>query len=171
MKELSIETAANMSEKTFLCSLEKQGTYEDLTDIITYLTAKRPMTTQRLGYLVYFAYAWALVLLHRQIAPFQFVQTPYGPMELVHQKIYPSYDVIPAYEAPTLDRDLTMLLDLVLHNYGNEPIYNLGMRLSSHLMDVEPGIRIGSKDIYLFFSRAIEYDPDINNPVMDDFIN
>ena len=171
MKELSIETAANMSEKTFLCSLEKQGTYEDLTDIITYLTAERPMTTQRLGYLLYFAYAWGLVLLHRQIAPFQFIQTYYGPMELIHHRIYPSYDVIPSYEAPILDQELTKLLDLVLHTYGNEPLHNLEARLSSHMLDIAPGFRICSRDIYMFFSRAIEFEPDINNADIVGFTN
>lgn len=154
MADLHIPEVEKMSDMRFLQSLDRLGTYEELTDIIAYLAAKRPMTTQRLEYILYFAFGWGLLLLHRQIAPLSFHQTPYGPREATVSKLYPSYDIVPVSSVtPRLDNDLKNLLDIALDTYADQPIRELEVRLMHHMYG-EPGDQISARKIYLFFATV-----------------
>ena len=129
--------------------LRHLGTHADMESIIGYLTREGRMTAQRLGYLCYWAYAWGLLVLEREICPFTFIQTCYGPHEIEHDKLYPATD----YHID-LDPDLQLLLDIVLDTYGQEDIRELESRLMEHLRDIPLGRTITARDIYCFFARV-----------------
>ena len=150
-----LNDVAEMTNRDFLKTLDSLGTYEDMSEIITYLTASKAMTSDKLQCVVYFAYAWGLCLLNREIAPFQFLQTPYGPAEINITRLYPAaLGLIPQMAIPTLDPQLKKLLDFVLMRYGSMPTSELECRMNSHIPNTLPGREIEAKDIYLFFSAA-----------------
>lgn len=147
---MTADIARRINATQFLHRLDQLGTHADIHNIIAYLTSDNSMTAQRLQILLYYAYGWGLVMLHREIAPLLFLQTPCGPLELKSLRIYPTLHARP-YE---LDDDLQRLLDVVLEIYDNKTMRQLETRMMSH--DIAPlGQVIPARDIYLYFDKAI----------------
>lgn len=148
-----IASIGKMDNRQFLRTLDRLGTTEDMADILTYIAGRMPMTTDKLEALVYFAYAWGLVA-HREIAPFRFIQTSYGPCELTCRKLWLRYDIVSQMDPPEIDDQLKAILDFVILRYGSMPTTELSDRMASHLKHIPPGSDITARDIYLYFSKA-----------------
>lgn len=162
-KKMHRKRVEKMNDLSFMRSLSDLGTYEDMTNIIQYLTSKCLMTPDKLQGMLWFAYAWGLVILNIEIAPFIFVQTPYGPAELNVNQLYPIWDtaIIPQYSTPKLKPQIEKLLDAVIRVYGSLSASELSARYASHCSDVPAGEEISARDIFLFFSNAA-YSDNIN---------
>lgn len=146
----------NMDNLQYLNSLSWLGTYEDMSDVIQYLTAHCLMTPDKLQSLLWFAYAWGLVILNMEIAPFQFVRTPYGPAELNVNELFPVWDcsIIPQSPAPRLNPRIEKLLDAVIEKYGSLSASVLSRKIENHCFRIPAGEDIPAREIYLFFSAA-----------------
>ena len=145
-----------MNDLQYLCSLSNLGTYEDMTSIIQYLTSKCLMTPDKLQGMLWFAYAWGLLILNCEICPLQFVQTPYGPAEININKIYPIWDnsIIPQGPPPKLNPKIEALLNGVIKEYGPMSTDKLTKRYASHCDNVPAGEEISARDVYMYFSSA-----------------
>ena len=155
-KKIYRRQVERMDDIQYLRSLSWQGTEEDLADIIAYITSRCLITPDKLQGLLWFAYAWGLVILNAEIAPFLFVQTPYGPAELNVNENYPIWDhtIIPQGPAPRLNPQVEKLLDAVIKRYGSMSTDDLNRRYSLHCPGVPAGEEISARDVFLFFSAA-----------------
>ena len=155
-KKLYRRQVTKMDDLEFMRSLSWQGSYEDLTDVISYITSKIIITPDKLQGLLWFAYAWGLVILNIEIAPCRFIQTPYGPAELHVNDLYPIWEdaIIPQCPAPKLHPQTEKLLDAIIKRYGPIPTDELNRRYSLHCGDVPAGEEISARDVFLFFSAA-----------------
>ena len=155
-QKLHRRAVEKMDDIQYMRSLAWLGTYEDMTSIIQYLTSRCLMTPDKLQSMLWFAYAWGLVVLNIEIAPFQFVQTPYGPAELNINQIFPIWDVsiIPQTGIPKLDPKIAKLLDAVISKYGSMSASALSRKIEHHCYKVPAGEDISAREVYLFFSAA-----------------
>ena len=95
-----------------------------------------------------------------EIAPFRFLQTPYGPAELNINQIYPVWDtaIMPQYPTPKIDPQVAKLLDAVIDKYGKIPTEDLNRRYSLHCPNISAGEDIPAREIFLYFSAAAYSD-------------
>lgn len=155
------KSVLEMDNLQFLNQLDDRGGYDEMQDIITYLTSKLLMTPYKLDSMLWFAYGWGLVVLNSEIAPFQWKQTEYGPSSLDVPKLYPieKFGMVPQAPEPEIDFEVKALLDAIITRYGKLSAEDLGERISYHLKGmVEPGSPIEARDAYLFFTSAIFED-------------
>ena len=145
-----------MDDLQFMHSLSDAGTYEDLTDIINYLTSRCLMTPDKLQGMLWYAYAWGLVILNVEIAPLIFIRTPYGPAEPNIYDLFPVWDtaIIPQGPPPALNPQLEKLLDAVIKRYGSMSAEELSARYANHCDKVPIGEEISARDVFLYFSAA-----------------
>ena len=143
-----------MDNLQYMNSLSYCGTYEDMTKVIQYITSKILITPDKLQGMLWYAYGWGLVFFNMEIAPFEFVQTPYGPAETNVNKLYKAWDtaIIPYCPPPKLDRRVKLILDATIKTYGSLSNDELNERYANHCYDIEAGEEITARDIYLFFT-------------------
>lgn len=146
-----------MSDLEFMRSLDLLGTYEDMTNIINFITSRILITPDKLQSLLWLAYGWGLTILNYEIAPLQFVQTPYGPAEININKLYPAWDsaIIPQVPAPKLNPKVEHILTSTIKTYGSLSNEELDELISWHCKDVSPGEDISAREIFMFFSKTV----------------
>lgn len=144
-----------MSDLEYMQSLNLLGTYEDMTNIISYITSKLLITPDKLQGLLWYAYGWGLTLYNQEICPCQFFQTPYGPAEINVNKIYKAWEtaIIPQCSAPKLNPRIEQLLNATISTYGKLSNEELSKSYSWHCNNVSPGEDISARDVFLFFSK------------------
>lgn len=145
-----------MDDLQYLKSLSHLGTYEDLTSIIQYITSKILITPDKLQGLLWYAYAWGLVILNTEICPLQFIQTPYGPAELNINRLYPIWDnsIIPQGPPPRLNPKIELLLNGIIKKYGPIPTDKLSRGYADHCDNIPAGEEISARDVYMYFSAG-----------------
>ena len=150
-----IKQVEKMTDLEFMKSLKDLGSYEDMTNIISFITSKIIITPDKLQGLLWYAYGWGLTLYDIEIAPLQFFQTPYGPAEININKIYPAWEtaIIPYCSTPKLDPKIETLLNATISTYGELSNDELSKSYAWHCYTVPPGDDISARDIYLFFAK------------------
>lgn len=141
-----------MSENDFKKSLKSTGDINDFMNITSWFASKWGCTAIKLSAMCYYSYVWGLVLLNREIAPFEFQKSDEGPVDKRLAKIYGlNNNVITYGKAPKLDAELEKLLTVIWQKYHIYDGKYLMERAKLHYPFEEAEDTLQAKDMYMFY--------------------
>ena len=119
----------NPFRKAFMTKQEsKIRILSDVDNVIDYILSYRRMNVTKLQKIVYYAYSWTLALLNQSEDNIRIKLFADSPVAWVHGPAFPNVyikyrncecDAITTNMKNSIDKDLSVILDLIIKTYGN----------------------------------------------------